>query len=127
MLTAPIAGATVMSDRHRFYIAIADFARAHGEAPELRFEGVSPEALAEAVQAALRTPVLFERWRQRQPDPDEVDPALGVIDLHAGVDAEQADLHVELRITTALPMRVLRHRLNLLIGSSWTLRDVRGA
>jgi hypothetical protein len=116
-----------MTDRQRFYLSIADFEHARGQDPELRFDGASPEALAEAISVALRTPVLFERWRQRQPDPDEVDPTLGVIDIHAMVQAEQADLHVDVRITTTLPMRVLRQRLNLLIGPSWVLRDVRGA
>lgn len=127
MLVRFFIGYTPMPSRQRFYIAIADFARARGDDPELRFEGASPEALAEAIRSALRTPVLFERWRRRQPDPDEVDPALGVIDIHAEAEAEQADLHVDLRITSALPMRVIKQRLNLLIGTHWTLRDVRSA
>lgn len=127
MLEGFMSSPASMSSRQRYYISIADFAQARGADPELCFEGASPEALAEAIVSALRTPILFERWRRRQPDPDEVDPALGVIDIHATAEAEQADLHVDLRITTSLAMRVLRQRLNLLIGPHWTLRDVRSA
>ena len=38
-----------------------------------------------------------------------------------------ADLHTDLELTTSLPMSVVRHRLELLIGSAWQLRDLRKA
>jgi hypothetical protein len=114
-----------MSDRRTYYFSIDDFARAHGEDPDLRFEGRSPQALADVLGEALRTPQLFERWRLKQDDPDEVDMTLAVVDAQAEVQAEQSDLHVDLTVITDLPMRVLRQRMELLIGPSWKLRDVR--
>jgi len=38
-----------------------------------------------------------------------------------------ADLHVDLDLVTDLPMRVVRTRLNWLIGANWQLRDMRAA
>ena len=52
-----------------------------------------PEAIAEDIQDALRGTALFERWRQTQEEPDEVDPTLGVTDPAAtvtGLSGEQA-------------------------------------
>jgi hypothetical protein len=43
------------------------------------------------------------------------------------VTAQVADLHIDIDLQTSLPMTVVRHRLNLLIGASWTLRDMRSA
>lgn len=114
-----------MIDRRTYYFSIDDFNQAHGEDADLRFEGRSPQALADALQQALRTPELFERWRGKQDDPDEVDMSLAATDAQATVKAEQSDLHVDLQVSTAVPMRVLRHRLGLLIGNCWALRDVR--
>ncbi|HEX7342035.1 MAG TPA: hypothetical protein VF269_07140 [Rhodanobacteraceae bacterium] len=111
--------------RPHYYFSIADFAAAHGDDPELAFAGRSPDALATALRLALRTPVLFERWRARQDEPDRVDPQLAAVDAQAEVDARQADLEVDLEVITDLPMPVLRQRLNLLIGAHWQLRDVR--
>jgi hypothetical protein len=111
--------------RQHFYFSIDDFASARGEDPDFAFAGHSPDALASAVQDALRTPRLFERWRGKQDDPDHVDRALAAADPQAVAAAEQADLKVELEVTTDLPMQVLRHRLGLLIGNHWQLHDVR--
>lgn len=109
----------------RYYFSIPDLTAARGEDPGLAFAGRSPEALADALRAALRTPELFERWRAQQEDPDEVDESLAAVDPEATVQAEQADLEVDLQVDTRLPMHVLRHRLDLLIGSHWRLHDVR--
>lgn len=114
-----------MSTRQHYYLAIDDFAAARGDDPALAFEGRSPEALATAVQEALRTTALFERWRGTQDKSDEVDASLAPVDPQASAHAAQSDLHVDLEIDTDLPMQVLRHRLNLLIGSHWKLRDIR--
>lgn len=111
--------------RSHYYFSIADFAAAQGEDPDLAFDGRSPEALAAALQQALHTPDLFGRWRLKQDDPDAVDRRLAAVDAQAVVRAQQADLKVDLDVTTDLPMRILRHRLDLLIGSHWCLHDVR--
>lgn len=116
-----------MQRANTYFIGIDDFPAARGETDGLRFEGRSPQALADAVRDALVQPDLFRRWRGMQEDPDAVDESLGGIDPQARVEAEQSDLHVDMRVTTCLPMRLLRHRLDLLIGSHWTLHDVRSA
>lgn len=111
--------------RQHYYFSIADFAAARGENADLAFDGHSPDALAAAVQQALRTASLFERWRLKQEDPGRVDRRLAVVDAQAVASAAQSDLKVDLEVTTDLPMHVLRHRLNLLIGDHWQLHDVR--
>ncbi len=116
-----------MSRGNVFFIRIDDFSAARGDDPALRFQGESPQALAGAIQAALATPDLFQRWRAAQAEPDEVDDSLAPVDAESRVEAQQADLGVDLTITTSLSMRIVRHRLGLLIGPHWTLRDVRAA
>ena len=111
----------------RYFLGIDDLSRARGSTDSLSFRGDSPEALATELQAALREPALFERWRALQEDPDAVDPGLGVTDPAATVSARQSDLHVDVLVTTRLPHSILRHRLSLLIGAHWTLRDVKSA
>ena len=61
----------------RYYIRLPDAQRARGGDPSLSFTAVSPEGFAEQLQAALREPSLFERWKSKQDDPDAIDPALG--------------------------------------------------
>ena len=116
-----------MAGTQRFFLGIDDLAQARGRVAELSFQGDSPEAFAAALQSALRDPSLFERWRRMQPDPDAIDPALGATDAAAAVSARQSDLHADVTVTTSLPHAVLRHRLNLLAGANWTLRDVKAA
>lgn len=84
-----------------------------------------PEAIAEDIQDALRGTALFERWRQTQEEPDEVDPALGVTDPAATVTGRQRNQGVDLVIDTSIPGEILRHRLGLLAGSAWEMRNVR--
>ena len=48
-------------------------------------------------------------------------------DVAATVAAKQQDLHTDVIVVTRLPHAILRHRLNLLVGAHWTLRDVKGA
>lgn len=111
----------------RYYIRLPDPANARGGDAELGFHTQGAAGFAEELQAALRSDVLFERWRAKQDDPDEIDPALGATDPGATVSGEQHDLHVELVVSTALPSTVLRQRLSLLAGSHWQLRDVTAA
>jgi hypothetical protein len=111
----------------RYYLSIDDLARARGPIADLSFKGNSPESLAAQLQAALREPDLWERWRSMQPDPEAIDPGLGTSDPAATVSATQADLHCDMQVTTLLPHVILKQRLGLLIGSHWTLRDVQAA
>jgi hypothetical protein len=116
-----------MTSRNHYYLSIADLSHAHGSDAALSWNGAGPADFAAALEESLRTPLLFERWRARQPEPDEVDPALGATDVQAQVHARVADLHVEVDVLTSLPMSLLRQRLNWLIGAAWQLRDVRPA
>jgi hypothetical protein len=116
-----------LSHAQRYYLTIANLATAHGPDPDLSFQGSSPQSFAEALQAALRQPVLFERWRAKQPDPDEIDKSLQPVDPAATVHAEVDDLHTDVQVVTSLPHAVLRHRLSILIGPNWQLRDVAAA
>ncbi|KRF01961.1 hypothetical protein ASG87_10695 [Frateuria sp. Soil773] len=116
-----------MSQRNHYYLSIDDLSRAHGSEPALSYDGAGPGDFAAALQEALRGPALFERWRAMQPDPDEVDMSLGGTDPSAEAKAAVSDLRTDVDLVTSLPMRVVRHRLNLLIGSAWQLRDMRAA
>ena len=90
----------------------------------LEFQG---QGFADELQAALRSPALFERWRDLQDDPEGVNASLGACDPSAVVTGEQDDLTVRLQATTVLPGEVFKHRLRLLAGSHWELRDVTSA
>lgn len=116
-----------MKPRNRYYLSIPELALAHGEDPRLAWDGASPADLAAALEEALRSPLLFQRWQAQQADPEAVDPALGATDQLAQVHASVADLQVDMEVTTDLPMGLLRQRLNWLIGAHWQLRDVRPA
>lgn len=116
-----------MSQAQRYYLSIDNLAIARGPDPDLAFQGSSPQAFADALQQALRETVLFQRWRDKQPDPDEVDGSLAPVDPNATVTAHQDDLHADVEVVTSLPHSVLRHRLFILIGQHWKLRDVRAA
>lgn len=124
--TTPMTRIT-MAATQRYYISIENLTKARGEFNELSFHGTSPDSFAALLQEALREPTLWRRWRDMQPDPDAIDPGLGVNDPAATVSAHQSDLHVDVEVATNLPHAILRHRLELLIGHNWKLRDVRSA
>lgn len=111
----------------RYHIALPDPKLARGSDPAFSFRSQGADGLATELQDALRGGALFERWRRGQEDPDSVDPALGATDPIASVKGEQHDLHVDLVAVTSIPGSVLRHRLRLLAGSGWELRDVSAA
>lgn len=111
----------------RYFISLPDGTAARGSDPALAFTAHGAEEFAHQLQSAIRAPELFERWRGRQADPDDVDPALGATDPHATVSGQQRDLHIDLVLITSLPGDVVRHRLRLLAGSGWQLRDVTAA
>jgi hypothetical protein len=108
----------------RYYIRIPDTAQAQA-AGDFAFRSQGAEGLAQELQDALRSDALFQRWRGTQEDPDAVDPAMGAVDPEAMVVGEPHDLHVNLVATTTLPGGIFKHRLRLLAGSAWQLRDVR--
>ncbi|KAA2284011.1 hypothetical protein [Arenimonas fontis] len=109
----------------RYLLRLPDPARARGPEPSLAFRAESAEGFAEELQDALRRPQLFLRWRALQDDPENIDEALAVTDPEAAVTGEQDDLMIRLEVRTCLPSSVLSHRLRMLAGSHWELRDVR--
>lgn len=110
----------------RYYINLPDTAKAQA-AGDFAFRSQGADGLATELQDALRSDALFERWRATQSDPDGVDPALGATDPGATVQGKQSDLHVELVAVTSLNGTAFKHRLRLLAGSAWELRDVSAA
>lgn len=111
----------------RYYLTLPDGATARGDEPSLSFTAQGGDAFAEQLQDALRHDTLFERWRLMQDEPDEVDPSLGATDPDATVKGEQHHLRINLVVTTALSGNVLKHRMRLLAGRHWELRDVTAA
>jgi len=110
----------------RYYLSLPDPAKARA-AGDFAFRSQGAEGLAAELQDALRSDGLFERWRAQQEDPDGVDPGLGATDPAATVSGEQHDLHIDLIAVTRIPGTVFKHRLRLLAGAAWELRDVSAA
>ena len=108
----------------RYHIRLPVPAQARGSEATLSFHAHGADAYAEQLEDALRTPALFERWRALQPEPDEVDPSLGVTDPDARVSGEQHTLSIDLVARTSIPGDILKQRLRLLAGSHWELRKV---
>ena len=113
-----------MTSRTRYYLRLPEPLKARGSDPELAFKSDSADGLAAELQQALRGSELFESWRARQDDPDAIDSSLGATDADASVRGSQSTVAIELVATTSLPGRVFKHRLRLLAGSGWELRDV---
>ncbi len=111
----------------RYYISLKEPAQARGSDPAFSFTAHGAEEFAAQLQDALQTDALFSRWRAAQEEPDEVDPSMGATDPGASVVGQQDDLHVDLIVITSLPGSVFKHRLRLLAGSAWELRDVSAA
>jgi len=116
-----------MTNRNHYYLQIKDLKHARGPEPSLSYDGAGPNDFAAALQEALRSPLLFQRWRAMQPDPDSVDERLGVTDQLASVSAKLADLNTDVEVISSLPMSIVRQRMTWLIGASWQLHDVRPA
>lgn len=109
----------------RYFLTLPDPATARGSEPSLSFTAHSADGFAAELEAALRTPILFERWRNLQPEPDAIDATLGVVDAAAKVQGKQRSLSIDLEVDTCLPGPIVRTRLRWLAGSNWQLRDVR--
>ena len=108
----------------RYYLSLKDPNTARGSDAAFAFSAHGADEFAAQLQDALRSDGLFQRWRATQPEPDEVDDALAAIDPDATVAGEQQDLQIDLVAVTSLSGTVLKHRLKLLAGSGWELRDV---
>ncbi|HBK47056.1 MAG TPA: hypothetical protein DDZ67_11605 [Xanthomonadaceae bacterium] len=108
-----------------YSISLPDPKLARGGEPSVSFSANGADAFAEQLQAALADPAWFERWRLLQNDPDEVDPSMGVTDPAASVTGRQDDLRINLVATTTLPGDILKHRMHVLAGNHWELRNVR--
>ena len=111
----------------RYYIRLPNPEQARGDDPQLSFKAHGAAGFAEELQHALRRTDLFEAWRAKQDEPDDVNPALGTTDPEAVVTAEQADLHIDLIVQTILSSSILRQRMAFLAGSHWQLNDVTAA
>ena len=111
----------------RYYLSLPDPQLARGGNAAFAFDAHGADAFAEQLQQALRSDRLFQRWRNAQDDPDAVDDALGATDPQATVSGQQRDLRIDLVATTSIPGSVLKHRLRLLAGNGWELRDVTAA
>jgi hypothetical protein len=109
----------------RYYIRLTEPERARGDDPDLSFRSDGAGGFAQELEAALRTPALFERWRAKQEDPDEVDMGLAATDPAATVTGEDKHLDVWLVATTSLPGPVFKQRMRWLAGSHWQLSDVK--
>ncbi len=108
----------------RYFIRVEELAKAHGKEPQFAWTGQSPDDLARALERSLQDSGFIAGWRNAQPEPDDVDPTLLAVDPGATVTIEDKAHQAGIIVTTRLPHRILSHRLNLLIGSSWTLGDV---
>jgi hypothetical protein len=111
----------------RYYLSLPEPQRARGPDLAYAFSAQGADEFAAQLQDALRSDALFERWRSAQDDPDAVDAALGATDPAATVSGRQDSLHIDLVATTSIPGSVLKHRLRLLAGNAWELRDVTAA
>ncbi len=108
----------------RYYITLPDPSAARGSDPALSFRSHGADGFASELQDALAGRNLFDRWKMKQDDPDAVDETMATTDPSATVKCSQHDLKIDLEVNTSLPSQVLRHRLRLLAGNHWQLRDV---
>jgi hypothetical protein len=108
----------------RYYISLKDPKRARGNDSSFSFSAHGAEEFASQLQEALRGDSLFRRWRDAQADPEAVDASLGAVDPGATVKGEQHNLQIDLVVVTTIPGTVFKHRLRLLAGNAWELRDV---
>ncbi|MDO5609230.1 MAG: hypothetical protein Q4G62_00350 [Pseudomonadota bacterium] len=112
--------------RNRYFISLPEPEQARG-ADGLGFTSHGADGFAEELQAALRGDGLFKKWLATQHDPEDVDPKLAATDPAAEVSGKLDDLHIDLEAVTDIGGDVLKHRLRLLAGNHWQLRDVRAA
>lgn len=107
-----------------YYFTIPDPDTARGSDAELAFHSLSPDGMAQELQNALASDSLFLRWKAKQDEPDAINSQMAQTDPSATVLGAQRDLKITLEVVTDLPSELLRHRLTLLAGHHWQLRDV---
>ncbi len=111
----------------RYYIRLPEPAKARGNDAELAFKSEGAEGFALELENALRTTALFDHWKAKQEEPDEVDQSLAAVDVNSTVTAVHHDLSIDLVVVTSLPGSVFKHRMKLLAGSHWQLSDIKAA
>ncbi len=111
----------------KFYITLPDPGRARGELPALSFSAHGAEALAEQLRHALADRAYSQAWLATLDEDaaEHVDPALLAVDAAATVTGVQRDLAIELVADTRINGTAFKHRMRLLAGAQWQLRDVR--
>lgn len=107
-----------------YYITLPDPSAARGNDPALAFRSNGADGFASELQDALADRNLFDRWKMKQDDPEAVDDSMAATDPSATVKGAQHDLKIDLEVNTTLPSQILRHRLRVLAGNHWQLRDV---
>lgn len=111
----------------RYYIRLPEPAKARGSDSDLAFKSEGAEGFSGELETALRTTALFDRWKAKQAEPDEIDQSLAAIDVNSTVTATHHDLYIDLVVVTSVPGPVFKQRLRLLAGSNWQLSDVKAA
>lgn len=111
----------------RYHLTLPDPGLARGTEPSLSFQAAGADTFAEELARALRDPAWIGKWRAMQDDPDEVDEGVLAVDPGATVTGQQRSLKIDLTVTTSLPGTILRHRMGMLAGNHWQLRDVTAA
>ena len=109
---------------NRYYLSLRDPNKARGTNAAFSFSANGAAEFAARPQPARPGAALFLRWRDAEPEPEEGEGSLGAADPSATVSGEQSDLQIDLVAVTSLSGSVLKHRLTLLAGSGWELRDV---
>lgn len=107
----------------RYYIRLPEPAKARGSDADLAFKSEGAEGFASELEDALRSTVLFDRWKAKQQEPDEVDQSLAAVDLNSTVTATHKDLEIDLVVVTSVPGAVFKHRMKLLAGSAFAIRS----
>ena len=108
----------------RYYISLKDPEKARGNDPAFSFSAQRRRRIrrATAGSVARRRPV--PALARCATGSRSGGCSLGAIDPGATVKGEQHNLQIDLIVVTTIPGSVFKHRLRLLAGNAWELRDV---
>ncbi len=111
----------------KFYISLPEPEHARGALPALSFSAHGADAFAEQLRHALADRAYPQAWLATldEDDAEHVDPALLAVDAEARVSGSQKGLAIELVADSRINGSAFKHRMRLLAGSHWQLRDVR--